>query len=260
MNKKQMIFGFLILLIAWIVAILVNYWITSLPNALDYFHLMLVYTYLLLSATIVYPLVLIKKHYQKKIKNDSEDRLAHVKIDKISLLLALLIAIILTLLMLSTYEHSANGVTQRGIGWHMIEGLSDYSTGPFLVSMFVASTVLFCFELIVSYFVISTLRVWKKSNRVKINWKTPLLAMIIPLLLTGYFSYGLQMMLSQRQEMWDAMTEGQTIGQMPPEVKERYDGQTQATLIGGIATTIFFFCLLTLIFYVVINWVKKRKK
>jgi len=257
MNKRKMIFGFLILLIAWIVLIPLINWIATLPNTMDYYWIIL-FLPLLLFASVTYPLVLIWKHYQKEIKN--EDWITHIKKDKIPLILALIISLILTFLLLSTYEYSSGEVSHNGIGWHMIEGLSDPDRQPMLVSVFSASAFFFVFEFFVSYLVMSIVIMWKRSNRVKINWKTLLLAMILPLLLTGYLSYGLLSIVSEREEMWDAMTEGQTGGQIPPEVKERYDGQTQGTLIGGIATTTFYFCLLTLVFYIVINWVKKRKK
>ena len=58
--------------------------------------------------------------------------MTHMKIDKISLLLALIISITLTLLLLSTYEHTENGVTQKGLGWYMIEDRLEESHGTFL--------------------------------------------------------------------------------------------------------------------------------
>jgi len=94
----------------------------------------------------------------------------------------------------------------------------------------------------------------------KDKWKILLLAMIIPLIISGYFSYGLHLIISQRQEMWDTM-QGQSLGGGTDiELKEHYDSETQAILIGGIGTTVVFFCISTLIFYVVIDWIKKRRK
>lgn len=88
-----------------------------------------------------------------------------MKIDKISLLLALIISITLTLLLLSTYEHTENGVTQKGLGWYMIEDLLEESHETFLFYTVTFLTVLFCIELIVSYFVIYKLKVWGKSKK-----------------------------------------------------------------------------------------------
>jgi len=113
---KMKIKGFLILLIAWIVIIPLYTWMGNLPNSMDYFLLASSLLFLLISVTVVYPLILVWKYYRKKIKNNSQDGLSHIKkIDKISLSLALIIAIILTLLLLSTYESTENGVTQKGV-------------------------------------------------------------------------------------------------------------------------------------------------
>jgi heme/copper-type cytochrome/quinol oxidase subunit 2 len=162
---KMKIKGFLILLIAWIVIIPLYTWMGNLPNSMDYFLLASSLLFLLISVTVVYPLILVWKYYRKKIKNNSQDGLSHIKkIDKISLSLALIIAIILTLLLLSTYESTENGVTQKGIGWYMIEGLSNPYNGV-LVSLYIISILFFCFELIASYFVISILLLWKKSKK-----------------------------------------------------------------------------------------------
>ena len=73
-------------------------------------------------------------------------------------LLALVISIILTLLLLSTYEHTENGVTQKGLGWYIIEDLLDEGHRTFLFSTIILLTILFCIELIVSYFAIGFLR------------------------------------------------------------------------------------------------------
>jgi len=159
---KKKIIGLLILLIAWIITIPLYVWTANLPNSLDYYLPATSLFLILIIATVAYPLLLIWKHYRKKFKNSSQDWLNRIKkIDKISVLLALVIAIILTLLLLSTYEH---GETQKGIGWHLIEGLSDPYARPVLVSLFVASTFFFCLELIASYFAISILLMRKKSK------------------------------------------------------------------------------------------------
>lgn len=154
--------GFFILLIAWIIAIPLYIYVSNLPNSLDYFLPAALLFLLLIIATIVYPLSVIWKHYRKKMKNTSEA--SHIKIDKISLLLALILSITLTFLLLSTYEHVEGEVIEKGIGWHLVEGLSDYNTRPILVSLYIISSFLFCFEFIVSYYVISTLMMWKKSK------------------------------------------------------------------------------------------------
>ena len=88
-----------------------------------------------------------------------------MKIDRTTLLLALIISIILTLLLLSTYSQTQDGITKKGIGWHMIEGLSDYHLRPVLVSLIIASTVFFCIEIAVSYFVIYKLKMWKQNKK-----------------------------------------------------------------------------------------------
>ena len=156
--------GFLILLIAWIIAISSFTWTANLPNSLDYFLPAATLSLLLMGATIVYPLVLIWKRYQKKIKNGSGDGRFHIKIDKMSLLLALIISITLTLLLLSTYTHTEGGVTRSGI-LSMIEELFKNGGNWVAFTGLYLSMILFCFELIVSYFVISILRMWKQSKK-----------------------------------------------------------------------------------------------
>lgn len=94
----------------------------------------------------------------------------------------------------------------------------------------------------------------------KEKYKTLLLAMVIPLIVASYFSYGLHLIISQRQEMWDTM-QGQSLGgETDLELKKHYDSETQAILMGGIITIVVWFSILTVICYVVIDWVKKRRK
>ena len=155
--------GFLILLIAWIIAIPLYTWTANLPNSLDYWLPAATLLLLLIGVTIVYPLILVRKRYEKEIKNGSGDKHFHIKIDKMSLLLALIISIILTLLLLSTYTQTEDGVTRRGI-LPMIEELFENGGNWVVFTGLYFSMILFCFELIVSYFVISTLRMWRQSK------------------------------------------------------------------------------------------------
>lgn len=81
-------------------------------------------------------------------------------------LLALLISIILTLLLLSTYESSYHysDINGKEIKWErkgipgLIENILDNNIDFVIVSLMVFSTIFFCIELIVSYFVIGLLR------------------------------------------------------------------------------------------------------
>jgi hypothetical protein len=160
--KKNHILGFLILVIAWIVLISLINLIVNLPNTMDYAWT-LMFLPLLLFASVTYPLILMWKHFQKKIKN--EDGITHIKKDKLSLILALTISLILTFLFLSTYEYSSGSITHKGIGWHMIEGLSDPYRQSTLVSLFFASAFFFVFGFVVSYLVSSIVIMWKRSRK-----------------------------------------------------------------------------------------------
>lgn len=161
---KKKILSFFILLIAWIIIIPLFIWMANLPNSLDYWLPIITILMLLISTTISYPLLLIWKKYRKKIKNISQDKLTHIKkIDKISLSLALIISIILTLLLLSTYTHSEGDVTKSGIV-PMIQELFKNNENWVAFTSVYASMLLFCFELLVSYLVISILLMQKKSK------------------------------------------------------------------------------------------------
>ena len=80
-----------------------------------------------------------------------------MKIDKSSLLLALLISIILTLLFISTYEYEESG--------NMDNSFFEESHRQFLIQTTIFLIVLFCIELVVFYFVIYKLKMWKQSKR-----------------------------------------------------------------------------------------------
>jgi hypothetical protein len=156
--------GFLFLIIAWMVAILLNVWVASLPNSLDYWLPVSTFLLLVIGATISYPLLLTYQHFQKKIKGGSKGRLLPVKIDKFSLLMALIISITITFLLLSTYSHTEGDVTRNGI-LPMIENLFDTSGNWVAFTALYLSIILFFIELVVSYFVVSILRMWKTSKK-----------------------------------------------------------------------------------------------
>jgi len=152
--KKELLIGIPILIISWIIAITSLIWVSNASNPFDHIFMIFIILFILIGGTLVLPLLVLRKHYQKNILDKKKN-------DRKTLYLTLIAPILLTILILSTYD---GGVAQKGIGWHMIEGLFDESIRGMLLGLYIMSAMLFCFEFIISYFIVDTLRLWRKNK------------------------------------------------------------------------------------------------
>jgi hypothetical protein len=161
--KKELVIGIPILVISWIIAIPGLIWVSNARSPLDHIFMIVITLFILIGGTLALPLLFLRKHYQKKMNIVSKDSLVKKKIDRKTILFSLIAPIILTILILSTYSYSKGGVETNGIGWHIIEGLFDESRREMLLGLYIMATILFCFEFIISYFIVDTLRLWRKK-------------------------------------------------------------------------------------------------
>ena len=92
--------------------------------------------------------------------------------------------------------------------------------------------------------------------------KTLLLAMLISgVVIVSFAAVGLYTIWSAQQDMLQQTPKGGAIGYGPHEIFDAWmQGEFLIIVKGVIMWSVVWFCILTVICYVVIDWIKKRRK